>query len=222
MVNTRDLANSEVMKIKTCRLMFLALVLIVAPTAPKARAESTTSREYQIKAAFLYNFIKFVDWPEEKTTNSNKPIIIGIIGEDPFEDAFEPIKNKQVKGRNVAIKRFKSLEEPKKNSKKDKPELHTEIDAIRKCHLLFICSSEKKNLAKITEALKGSYVLTVGETADFLESGGIINFIMEQKKVRFEINATTAKQAKLKIRSKLLRLAKRVVSEDTAKKNQNG
>jgi len=174
------------------------------PTVLFARDDPASVREFQIKAAFLYNFINFVDWPKEKAA-SNNPIIIGIIGKDPFGKAFEPIKNKQVKGRKVLIKRFKDIEELKQSSE--------QIESLRKCYLLFICYSEKKKLSEIINLVKDHSVLIVGDMKDFLESGGIINFLMEDKKVRFEINNTAAKQAKLKIRSKLLRLAKRVIEE---------
>jgi len=187
------------------------------PIAAQARADSSSSREYQIKAAFLYNFIKFVDWPQEKVPDSNEPITIGILGKDPFGNAFEPIKDKQVKSRKIVIKRFKNFEELKKSNEKDKTELGREIEALRKCHLLFVCSSEKEILGEIIKALKGSPVLTVGETDDFLEAGGIIKFVIEEKKVRFEINITASKRAKLKIRSQLLRLAKKMVKEKPSK-----
>ena len=190
------------MRIRAHNLIVLALALFVAIIAPNARADSAPSREYQIKAAYLYNFIKFVDWPEEKMADSNEPITIGIIGKDPFGKAFEPIKNKQVKGKKVVIKRFKGFEELKKSAE--------QIEAIRKCYLLFVCRSQKKQLRKIINLVKDHNVLTVGDMKGFLKSGGIINFMMEDKKVRFEINNTAAKQAKLTIRSKLLRLAKRV------------
>ena len=179
-----------------------------------APSESETSREYQIKAAFLFNFFKFIDWPEEKITNRNESFIICIIGEDPFGKSLEPVKEKEVKGRKVVIKYLKDLKELEISDKKDKSETKNTIEALRKCHLLFICSSEKRNLATIIEGLKEAPVLTVGETAGFLESGGVINFLMEDKKVCFEINNFAAKQGKLKIRSKLLRLARRVVEEE--------
>ncbi|MCJ7777900.1 MAG: YfiR family protein, partial [Sedimentisphaerales bacterium] len=82
------------MKIRAYNLMVLALAFFATPIALKANDDSTVNREYQVKAAFLYNFIQFVDWPEEKSADSNKPITIGIIGKDPFENAFEPIKDK--------------------------------------------------------------------------------------------------------------------------------
>jgi hypothetical protein len=136
------------MRIEAYKFAVLALAFFVTPIALKANDDSTVSREYQIKAAFLYNFIQFVDWPEEKSADSNEPITIGIIGKDPFENAFEPIKDKKLKGRSVIIKRFKSFEELKKSAEKDKSELDREIKALTKCHLLFICSSEHKTTTK--------------------------------------------------------------------------
>lgn len=192
----------------------IVLVLLVAAIAPRAKADSTSSREYQVKAAFLYNFIQFVDWPEEKLADGGEPIIIGIIGEDPFGDAFEPIKDKKVKGRGVVIKRFKSFEQLKKSTEKDKTKSDQEIETLTKCHLLFICSSERKNLKEIINTVKDHSVLTVGEMEGFLEDGGIINWFVEERKIRFEVNVSAAQQARLEIRSKLLRLAKRIV-EDT-------
>lgn len=191
------------MNIKAHILIVTVLTLLVVPTVPQARADTTSSREYQVKAAFLFSFINFVDWPKEKLTEGNNQINIGIIGNDPFGKAFEPIKDKQVKGKDVVIKRFKAFKELNQSSE--------EIEAIRKCHLLYICPSEKDEFRKIINLVMKHNILTVGDTKSFLESGGIINFLMEDKKVRFEINNTVAEQTELKIRSKLLRLAKRVI-----------
>lgn len=207
------------MRIKVYIFVVLVLALFVMPIAAQAREQSAQSREYQVKAAFLYNFIKFVDWPKEKIGDSNEPITIGIIGKDPFGGAFEPIKDKKVKGRSIIIKRFKSFEELKKSSGEDNPESGRKIEALTKCHLLFICDGEK-NFKEIINSVKDHSVLTVGEVKGFLESGGIINFLMEERKIRFEVNIVAARQAELEIRSNLLRLAKRVVKEDTARKKQ--
>lgn len=195
--------------------IFIVLILLESPMM----ADSVSNREYQIKAAFLYNFIMFVDWPEEKTSDGNSPIITGIIGKDPFENAFDPIKDKQINDRKVIIKRFKGLEELKKA---DKAELDKAIEDIRKCHLLFICRSERGAVKEITDLVKNYGVLTIGDMQGFLESGGgIINFVMEEEKLRFEINVAAAKQAKLKIRSQLLRLAKRVIEEKPPQQENN-
>lgn len=194
-------------------ILLLTLFSLVLVAAPRVRADSEKSKEYQIKAAFLYNFINFVDWPKEKVEDNDNLITIGIIGKDPFEQAFEPLKNKQAKGKKVLIKRFISFKESTLST--------DQIEAIRKCHLLFICRSEKEQLRKIINIVKDHNVLTVGDMNDFLESGGIINFVIDDQKVRFEINNNSAKQAKLNIRSKLLRLAKKVIEEETSGKKNN-
>ena len=194
------------MKIRAYILVVVVLVLFIGS---QARADPTASEEYQVKAAFLYNFVNFVDWPKEKVTDSNELITIGIIGSDPFGQAFEPLKNKQAKDKKVLIKQFVSLKESKLSS--------NQAEAVRKCHLLFVCSSEKEQLKEIINLVQGHSVLIVGDMDGFLESGGIVNFVIEDKKVHFEINNNAAKQSKLNIRSKLLRLAKRVIAEDGAK-----
>ena len=208
-------------RIRTCIFPFLACTLLMGQAVGQEYIEDAPSKEYQIKAAFLYNFIKFVDWPKEKMADSNEPIIIGIIGKDPFGDAFEPIKDKPVKDRKVVIKRFKGFKELKKSDDKNKSELNRQIQVIRTCHMLYICSSEKKRLTEIINFVKNYPVLTVGDIKDFLEAGGIINFLIEQKRVRFEINVAAAKRARLKIRSQLLRLAKRVIREKPADQEKN-
>jgi len=201
------------MRFQTYILVCLFSAILTASTATEVRAEPPVGREYQIKAAFVHNFIKFVDWPKEKVADSNNLITIGIIGKDPFGQAFEPLKNKQANGKKVIIKRFISLKESKLSG--------DQVEAIRKCHLLYVCRSEKEQLKKIINSVKDYNVLIVGDMNNFLESGGIINFVIEDKKVRFEINNIVAKQAKLDIRSKLLRLAKKVIGEETSDKKEN-
>jgi len=200
-------------------LLCVALSLVCAPAAPCAEPDSI--QEYQIKAAFLYNFLKFVDWPKEKMGDANEPITLGIIGKDPFGQAFEPVKDKDVKDKKVVVKRFKSIADLKKLGESGKDELDRQIEAVKKCHLLFVCSSEKEYLKDIVNAVKQRPVLTVGEMQGFLEAGGISNFLVEDNKVRFEVNLTAAEHAKLKIRSQLLRLAKRVIEEKDAPEDKD-
>ncbi len=198
MIPKREMRN------KTYMLVFFVLSLLASGQAQLAQAAE--SKEYQIKAAFLYNFIQFVDWPKEKVADSNQPIIIGIIGKDPFGNVFESLKNKKIKGKSVVIRRVKTFEELKKNG-----ELEDKINELKKCHVLFICSSENKYLKQIIDPIKTDNILTVGETGNFLENGGIINFVLEEKKVRFEINLDAANTSNLKISSQLLRLAEKVI-----------
>ena len=195
------------MRIKNNNLIMIAALLFMLPAAVTVHADSTSNREYQIKAAFLYNFINFIDWPDENSKeNKDNPIYIGILGKNPFGNSFEPIKDKQVKDRNVVVKHFENLDTLKNCVAKE--------DKQKQCYLLYISSSEKEHLKEIIEFVDGKSILTVGDMTNFLESGGMVNFLMEDNKVCFEINKAAAEKAKLNIRSKLLRLAKRVIPEN--------
>ena len=200
----------------------LLTVLFAAP--PAVRAESAREREYKIKAAFVYNFIKFVDWPEENTPDKDKPITIGVLGSDVLIKAFGPIKNKEAKGRRVVIKRFEDRDKLEESRKKNDSAWKEKIEALKKCRVVFVCTCEsgtKEIPVEIIKALKGSGVLLVGEVPGFLEKGGVINFVTENKKVRFEINSTSAKRNNLKIRSQLLKLARRVYKEEPSEVVKN-
>jgi hypothetical protein len=194
--------------------ILLALTLLQNTSIVKAQEKSGTQQnlEYTIKAAFLFNFVKFVDWPPVKEAN-NVPVTIGIIGKDPFGKAFDTIKDKQVKGRPTVIKYFKSYKDLKTADSNSTKSADT-TENLKKCHLLFICQSEKDSLAEITALAQKSSILTVGEMPEMLQSGGIIKFLIEEDKVRFDINLTSARQSSLTIRSQLLRLAKRVIGEE--------
>jgi len=169
-------------------LLFSAACLLGRGTQ-EVSAQSLSSREYEIKAAYLYNFIKYVDWP-----SSGDTITIGVLGGNPFGTALAPLDGKIVKGRRLLIKEVASLRD------------------AQKCQIIFVSSSEKSRLQEIFENLKSARVLTVGETQGFASSGGIINFVEENNKVRFEINADAARRTGLNISSELLKLAKLVKS----------
>jgi len=189
------------------------LLLCLSAAVFAQGAVDSTDKEYQVKAAFLYNFIKFVDWPEEKLADVNEPIIIGIIGKDSFSDIFEALEDKKIKNKMVIVQKFKGFEELKKDGQHAQAELEAQIQRIRKCHLLFVCSSETNSEKDIINSVRGHNVLTVGEREDFMESGGIINFVVEEKKVRFEVNLDACEKEKLKISSQLLKLAKKVIKQ---------
>ena len=145
--------------------------------------------EYEVKAAFLYNFAKFTEWPMEQDPGT--PIVIGVLGEDPFGEVLEhTIRGKQVRGRALTIKRFRKVEDP-----------------LKSCHILFI-SSESATASRALKFLQGARVLTVGESRAFCSLGGTINFVLDHRRVRFEINVAAAERAGLKLSSKLLKLAK--------------
>jgi hypothetical protein len=173
---------------------FLGLSLVWLLTVGGGRAQEFQPSEYQLKAAFLFNFAKFVEWPPEAFAEARSPIVIGILGENPFGGDLErTIRNKTISNRSLAVKEIRSLAE------------------ATNCHLLFISTSEKQRLPEIIQGLRGASVLTVGETERFTEAGGMINFVLEGNKIRFRINDEAAKSAGLKISSKLLSLALRPV-----------
>ncbi len=146
--------------------------------------------EYQIKAAFLYNFAKFVEWPPQAFAGPKSPMVIGVLGKNVFGDDLEQtIRNKTINGHPFQFK-----------------EVHSVTEATN-CHILFISASERDRLPKILSGLRNADVLTVSETGHFIEAGGMINFVIEDNRVHFQINDAAAKKAGLKISSKLLSLA---------------
>jgi len=194
-------------------LIILIIFLPASSLLAQSQDDSSQSREYKIKAAFLYHFLKFVDWPKERTVTDDESIVIGIIGKNPFGGAFESVKNKKVKGKDTIIKYFRGFNELKKIEEENSSEYENIVEELRKCHLVFICSSEEDSLADIIKLVKNHNILTVGETPGVLEVNGIINFLIEENKVRFEINLNTARESKLVIRSQLLRLAKNIIED---------
>jgi len=184
-------------------------------------AESTAAQEYQLKAAFLYNFLLFVDnerfaplTPEaKKKDEANPPIVIGILGRDPFGNAFEPLQDKMVRNRRVVLRRFSGLD-AFADAEGRVPHRHPQFEQIRDCHILFLCRSEAGHLPDLLKPLGRRSILTVADTPGFLEAGGIMNFLIEDNKIRFEINTAAAQRANLQIRSQLLRLARRIVKND--------
>ncbi len=201
-------------------LVGLAVICIFS-TMSTAASGSASSYEYRIKATFIYQFINFIDgWKfeqekDENNENKEEIIVLGIIGKDLFGDAFKPLMEKTVKDRKIEIRHFEGFSKLKNQD--ENITVHPEIDKIKKCDLIFICSSEQQYINEILNPLRNERILTIADTDGFLEKGGIINFIIEKSKVRFEINIEGARRAKLTIRSKLLRLATDVIMEDEVK-----
>jgi hypothetical protein len=173
------------------RLMSGLFPLVLLSLAFAGGVQAQTPSEYQVKAAFLYNFAKFVDWPADAFGGNGGQLIIGVVGDDPFGGALDQaIRGKSIGGHSLAVRRLKWGQD------------------LRSCHILFVSSSERKRLPQIIQSLRGASVLTVGDVGEFNQQGGIINFILEANKVRFAINSRGADQARLRISSKLLALAK--------------
>jgi hypothetical protein len=177
------------------RRVSIALILFRFLCGPNASAESTQNREYLNKAAFLYNFAKFVDWPPASFQEDTDAMKLYIFGNDPFGEALDTIRDKTVRGRRLVVRRVQRVEE------------------IEGAHLLFISSSERRRVKQILQSLRNTPVLTISEIKGFGQMGGIINFITVEDKVQFEINPEQAQQQNLKISSQLLKLARIVRSE---------
>jgi YfiR/HmsC-like len=171
------------------RVLWAVMALLVNTVL--APAQDSAPTEYQLKAAFLYNFAKFVDWPSNSFANDHSPFAICILGVDPFGSTIDDtLRGKTIGDHPVVVQRGK------------------EPADVRHCHIIFISSSEKRRLPEILAALQGVNALIVGETERFADSGGTIQLMIEQNHVRFAINTDAAESSGLRISSKLLALAK--------------
>jgi uncharacterized protein DUF4154 len=149
--------------------------------------------EYQVKARFLCNFARYVEWPTESFKTPNDPIAICILGHDPFGGALDQAVNgKQVDGRPFLVRPVSGIP----------PDLH--------CHILFVPSSEGKRFRSMAGSLEGSAILTIGEIQELPAEGGVINFRLEDGHIGFEINLDAAGRRHLRISSRLLSLAQAV------------
>jgi hypothetical protein len=174
----------------TAHSLMLTLLLL----SPVQIPASSAAEEYSIKAAFLFHFAQFVDWPAEAFQEASTPLTYCTLGVDPFHGALETTFNGKTLGtRTIRVQHFKQVRE------------------IHGCQVLFIGATEKDFRPPMLASLQGSPMLTVGETLNFAQDGGMIGFCLEENKIRFEINLDAAEHAKLKISSRLLALAKTVI-----------
>jgi len=167
--------------------LITAAILLPCCAQPDSAPQAPT--EYQVKAAFLYNFAKFVEWPAAPNEQKD-PLAICVLGQDPFDGALERVtQGKTVNDRRIVIRRT------------------NDIAIARSCQVLFVSLSEVGRMTEIIKALRDASVLSVSDIERFCQSGGVIAFAMEGQRVRFRINVNAAARANLKISSKLLQLA---------------
>jgi hypothetical protein len=176
------------------RLAILGFGLLSALfLAGRARADTADELEYQVKAAFLYNFAKFVEWPAGAFQGPTDSMILCVVGDDPFGESLDTVvRGETLNGRPLVVHRTRNVYE------------------IQDCHIVFVPRSEQGRQEKILEDLRNRGALTVGEADGFLTGGGIIRFVLEQNRVRFDINLQAAESSGLKLSSKLLRLARTI------------
>lgn len=171
-------------------LLMLAVLMPAMWGVSSLSAEEVVVPEYQVKAAFLYNFAKFTEWPTNAFAATNSPFVIAVLGRDPFgKNLDEIVKDKQLAGRAVVVRRYRRLED------------------VGDCHVLFTLEGDAERQKEIFHFLERRPVLTVGEGEGFAARGGVVRFFKEDKRVRFEINVAPAKAAGLQMSSRLLRLA---------------
>ncbi len=155
-----------------------------------ALAQTIASREYNIKAVFLYNFTRFAEWPDNAFKNASDDFIIGIVGDDPFGGLLDQtVSGEKVNGHRILIQRYASN------------------DDIQACHILFIAATQQENVIEIIKSLNGASTLTVSDLPAFAGEGGMIGFKLENNKIKLQINLAVVKSSQINISSKLLRLA---------------
>lgn len=172
--------------------LFVALASVAPVAAQTAEQAAGINREYAIKAAFLYHFSTYVQWPSEQFPPEGEPFVIGLVQNDPFGTALAKIaKTKTVAGHPIEVRVLKGAV------------------GISQCQILFVPKNiDARKQTGVLLAARGSYVLTVGETDDFIERGGIVQFYLEGNKVRFAFSEEMTKREYFKVSSKLLSLAK--------------
>lgn len=155
-----------------------------------AAQAQTGPNEYQVKAVFLFNFSQFVSWPPQAFPATQTPLVIGVLGEDPFgTDLDEVVRGETANGRPLSVQRYRSAQD------------------IGECHILFVSRSEHKQLGEVLAALKSRNILTVSDDDDFTRRGGMVRFVNDRNRIRLHINLGAAEAAGLTISSKLLRPA---------------
>lgn len=194
-------AGSDTALQRISRIAAVSLVCVALLLQGHARASDTPdSAEYLIKAGFIYNFANLMQWPANAFPKTDSPIVIGVLGADTFGGTLdEVLGGKKVNGRSFVVKHLKWGTD------------------LKDCNIVFVSSSENIHLEEIFRLVKGLPILTIGESPNFAHRGGIINFIVVDDKVRFEVNVDAAKQADINISSRLLALAKIIPQTDGSK-----
>ena len=173
-------------------LVLLGFFLAAGVLVSGGEAAAGANSEYQVKAAFLYNFMKFVDWPSDGLSTPGT-VTLCILGKDPFGDALDEVRGKTVKGRRVVVVHLRGVEE------------------LKECDLLYVCASERGRLSQILKTVQNSRVLTVADQEGFCQAGGMINLVFVKNRVGFEVNVTAANRARFRVSSQLLKLARLVL-----------
>ena len=175
-------------------MLRLGMALSLLFLSPTFQAQTSSSQEYHAKAHFLSKFPIFIEWPENALPAGHAPFLICVFGDFLFGSSLaEKTRGTAVHERRIEVRWVRKHQE------------------LKSCQILFVSRSEQKRYGQVLEAVRGQGVLTVGETAEFLDAGGIVSFAMQQEMLQFDVNLDGASKARLKISSQMLALARRVV-----------
>ena len=184
--------------------MILILLTLCCMPLLHLNAASSSNKEYKVKAAFIYNFAKYVTWPESSFETQESKLVIGVVGKNPFGTALDKtLKGKKIHNREIQIKYFKKPQD------------------ITKTHILFVSNTEKGNVSKIASKVQGNSTLTISDMKNlinrsnfcifsFINNKGMLGFIKEKNRVRFQIDLKAIRKENLKVSAKLLKLAQKV------------
>lgn len=172
-------------------IIFMQLfgILLLPFIHARSSAQADVTSENDVKSAYLFNFAKFVEWPERAFASKTSPIILCVVGEDSLGAALDNLESKKIKGRPLVVVRSRNKEQ------------------IKPCHILYVSDSEKKDLPDILSRFGGRSCLTVSSVSDFANQGGMIGFVRKGNNIRFEVNLEAIKRGELSVSSRLLNLA---------------
>ena len=171
-------------------MLVMTGVILGSAVASARQARGDVPPEYMIKAAYLLNFARLVEWPRDAFISVDSPVTIGIVGTDPFGDALEQtVEGKRINNRRIAVQRLQWNQD------------------LRRCQIVFISATDSARIGELTTRLAGLPVLIVGEARQLAARGATINFTIEDDRVRFEVNVEAARRARLTVSSQILRVA---------------
>jgi len=174
---------------KITKRKIIAALLFILLSASDTFGDTQRYTEYKIKAGYIYNFARFIKWPEKSFENNPNSFLLCLVEGDPFGNQFQKVEGKSITGRKLTVKRLKSN------------------DNLKQCQILFIPAAEKAHMSSIIKSLDNSHVLTVGDIRNFHQIGGMVSLRKKGDQVKLEINLQATKRKELRINAKLLEIA---------------
>lgn len=194
-----------------CKVIVAIWIILTVGTSALASDKEGTTTEYYVKAAFLCQLTRFVEWPKQKAAEPNHPIVIGIVGKNPFADAFQIARSQAPY--NIQVMEYPLMDSPSTQDPNQQQAWSEYTNQLRACHIVYLAGDLKNDVSPLLTALRPGCVLTIAESEGFLEKGGIMNLLLPNPKIRFEVSLVAARQSRIRIPAQVLRLAKRVIEK---------